>query len=246
MSQPRTVLEKLIALSKVDASLAQMAAEQKKLTTQLADKLLELKSTQEDSSGRAAELADRKERYRREEKRLEEEQQKLVDRRKGLASFSDYKTQQAAGKEIEHSSKQLGAQEEALLGTLDALDDYEKETTDKAAVLEALEKEVADLEEDVKGTIANLEERMAERSGERKTLVEGINARDLTIYERIQNKHPVNPVVSVGSDYHCQGCFMQVGAQSLVKLSRGDELVKCRGCARILFLDQSASEEKTE
>lgn len=239
-----TLLSKLIALSKVDASLARILAESKQLESNLADKLLSLKKRKEEFAQRSSTLAERRERIRREEKRLKDEQQKLIDRRKGLATFTNYKLQQAAEKEIEHAAKQLGVYEEQLLVAIDEMESLEAEVEQAESELNQFETEVNELAGNSDATLQSLHERRQEKEAERAELARDIDPAQLAVYDRIMQRYPMDPVVPLSSDHHCQGCYMQVGPQMIVQVARGEELVKCRGCGRILYLTQP--EEKSE
>lgn len=239
----QNLLSKLIVISKVDASLARINAEHSQLETELADRILAAKALRSDYEARKAELDKQRSGYDREEKRLRDEQQKLVDRRKGLLSFTDYKVAQAAQKEIEHASKQLGLHEEKLLATLDQIDSMASEVNEIEETLSKMEGDLNTFEEEARGTMETLLGRRDEREQERKELAQGIESRPLTLYEGSLRRFPTDPVVAIGKDYLCQGCFMQVGPQMLLRISRGEELIKCPGCGRILFIDESSEEE---
>lgn len=240
-SSPTNPLQLLISLSKVDGALARAIAERNKLEEQLSQSEQDLKNLKRQCEDKGAEVKDRRYRYDREEKRLQEEQQKLVDRRKALSSFTDYKLQQRAEKEIEQVAKQLSQQETALLATLDELESAEKEVEELHKKLEEEEGKHASESEDVKANIVTLGETIKEREAERAEEVKGVNPELLQIYDRTRTRYPVDPMVAI-SGTNCSACFMQVAPQIKVQLARGGELVRCRGCQRILFLGEDKEE----
>jgi predicted nucleic acid-binding Zn-ribbon protein len=61
------------------------------------------------------------------------------------------------------------------------------------------------------------------------------NVQVLTNYGRVVAKFPSDPIVDVVNRDSCAGCFMKLGPQVPVQISRGD-VVKCPGCGRILKL----------
>jgi len=231
------LLSKLIVISKIDASLAQMAAERKRIENEIEERISGIKSATSNLESKAAELNEGREKYRREDKRLKEEQQRLIDRRKALASFGDYKTQQAAEKEIEQASKQLSSQEENLILLLDSVDLLEKEYADLKETSESEQKDFGELERDSQETFVAFEERQKVKEQERAVAISDIDAESLQLYDRVHSRYPQDAVVSLDK-ITCTGCFMQVGQQMAVQISRGDQLVRCRGCGRILYLEE--------
>ncbi len=235
------LLKQLIDLSEVDMSLARILARRKELETQLADKLLAIEEQEREFEDKSAQATNDRETFRREEKRLKEENEKLVGRRKALDSFSDYKSQQAAQKEIEQTSRQLGTQEEKLLATLDALEALEGEAATLKETLDKAKEEFATFEEDAKGELVTLEERGAEKQAARDEIASNVGARDLVAYDRIKNRFPMDPVVALQGQA-CGGCHMELGPQVMVQVARAESLVKCGGCGRFLYMASNEEE----
>ncbi len=74
-------------------------------------------------------------------------------------------------------------------------------------------------------------------AGERESLIEGISRPLLHAYERMrESRLRSNAVVPLVNGV-CQGCYMVVTKSVIMGLKRGDELVLCEHCGRILFLN---------
>jgi predicted nucleic acid-binding Zn-ribbon protein len=95
--------------------------------------------------------------------------------------------------------------------------------------LAAFEKTAAENKADYDTQVAALQE---ERKQQALTIG---NAQVLTVYNRTVSRFPTDPIVDVVNRDSCAGCFMKVGPQVAVQISRGD-VVKCPGCGRILKL----------
>jgi len=73
-------------------------------------------------------------------------------------------------------------------------------------------------------------------ASERENLTQGISKPLLRTYERMRGSRlKSNAVVPVINGV-CQGCYMVVTKSVIVELKRGQELVLCEHCGRILFL----------
>lgn len=225
----------------VDQKLLQILGERKKLEKDHKAKIESLQKLERDKLEVSKRLSEVKRRYQKEESQLRLERSGLEMRRSALASLANYKLQQAAEREIEHALAELEKAEEAamvILSESDKLESLEKNISEK---LGAAEKDLKVFEEDARAHTLNLNDRQARSDEERGALVSGIDKATLQTYERIRDKFPDSPVTAVKSG-NCSSCFMAVGPQMGVQLLKGDTLVRCRGCGRILFSDGEKEE----
>lgn len=225
----------------VDQKLLQILGERKKLEKEHKAKLDALQKLEKDKLEVSKKLSETKRRYQKEESQLKLERSGLEMRRTALASLANYKLQQAAEREIEHALSELEKAEEAameILSESDKLDSLEKSVAEKLA---AAEKDLKVFEEEARGHTLNLNERQTRNEEERASLVAAIDKTTLQTYERIRDKFPDSPVVAVKSG-NCSSCFMAVGPQMGVQLLKGDTLVRCRGCGRILHSEAEKEE----
>jgi predicted nucleic acid-binding Zn-ribbon protein len=230
-----TLLGSVILLGKVDGALARVLAERKKLEKELEVKRAALQKAEQETLTRQNALKEKQVRYQREENEIRDEQEKLTQRRKALASLNNYKVQQSAEREIEAASRQLQLREETILNFLQEVDDYQKIAERVAADRDKAKAELAALEADSVAAFAVLAERQAGYEAERKGITPLIDAGSLKTYDRLRNRYPMDVVVEVKNSA-CIGCQMNVGPQVTVQLLKGDKLVQCPGCNRLLHL----------
>lgn len=242
MTETRTPLRNLIALGKIDHSTARILADKKHLSDKLNKNTAELRQAQANLASRMRVYNERKARFDREEQAIREEREKLVARRKALASLNNYKVQQAAEREIEHANRQLATREEAMLESLQELESSlaENKSLEEAAQKALSEKE--SIESEMRETIPALEAREKELKAEREQYISQILPAYLQNYERIRGQHFADPVVAVNAELKsCTGCNMQIRPQVMLELHKGDRIVNCSGCGRILYLEEIAS-----
>ena len=241
MSDKQNLLRNLVLISKIDSAIAGISAEKKKLTDSSASKHELVGATELSAKETEFNLRERKSFYGREERHLKEAQQKLVDRRKALTSLSNYKLQVAAEREIEAAAKQLAAQEERYVGDLDELDALTAAAQEAKAAYQAALEDSAVFDKEMAETCKVLEERMKEYVVEREALAPLIDQKSMALYTRVKDKYPMDAVVALSRNV-CSGCFLELGPQSMVEIARGQSLIRCRGCGRILFLEDSKEE----
>ncbi len=231
----KDLLSNLVIISKIDANLARIGADRKKLEAELATITAEIKKIEADHQARSRVLTEKRTRTLKEEKRIAEERDKLVDRRKALSSLGNYKLQQAAGKEIDHSSKELDIHESTVLAMLDEVESHTLALKDVDSLLAQRHEQYTAREAEVAATLSNFEQRQSDYIAERTELAKKIPAPSMAIYEQVRKRFPTDPVVLL-NNHSCSGCFMQLGPQAMVQISRGQALLRCRGCGRILHL----------
>lgn len=232
------LLSNLIKLSRLDVLLAGIAAERKRLQSKLTEAEGALRRSALVAQTKQRTLEERRAKYAQSEKSLKEEQQKLVDRRKALTTLSNYKLQQAAEREIDHANENLSAQETVLIRMLEEIDAMSADFAGVESAFKAERDRFVVLRDETAATLSTLESREKEYVVERTSLVKLIDPASLTQYERIKGKFPMGAVAKVEQST-CSGCFMQVGPQVAVLLARGNALVRCPGCGRILFQEEA-------
>jgi predicted nucleic acid-binding Zn-ribbon protein len=226
----------IIQLSKLDVQIATLSAQKKKLESDLEGRKQVIAAHETKKASREKVLADKKTLCAKEEKSVKAERDKINERRAALNTLNNYKLQQAAEREIDYTAKQIGQREDLLLGLMREIETLEKEVADMAGVLTGLNDEYAALHKESSETIKGLEEQLAGLNKERTEQAAHLAGQSVLIaYNRIRDRFPSNPVVEVANRDSCAGCFMKLGPQVIVQVSRQD-VVKCPGCGRILRL----------
>jgi predicted nucleic acid-binding Zn-ribbon protein len=226
----------IIQLSKLDVQIAALSAQKKKLESDLEGRTQALRSYETKKATREKVLTEKKTLCAREEKSVKGERDKVNERRTALNTLNNYKLQQAAEREIDYTAKQIGQREDLLLGLMREVETLEKEVADMVTALSGLNDEFAAFHKESSATIQGLEEQLAGLNTERAEQASQLAGQSvLLVYNRIRDRFPSNPVVEVLNRDSCAGCFMKLGPQVLVQVSRQD-VVKCPGCGRILRL----------
>ena len=235
----------LIELSKLDVLVAGLEAQKKKLEGDVVAKKAEIESFQKIRATRMATLETRQGLVSREEKAIKGERDRINERRRSLSGQTDYKVQQAMEREIEFVSKQVGQREDVLLGVMREVEMLQNEVVNLEGAITKSTQDLASLQEKAEGEVGAINERLAEYGVERQKFIGiiGVGNAGLVAYNRVRNRYPQNPIVSIVNRNSCGGCFMSIGPQQIVQASRGD-IVKCAGCSRILQLpDEIAAQE---
>ena len=236
--ESETVTGRVVALGKVDEAIARIDAEAAELEGKLKGQQGELAKVQAVINEITRVLRERRQRVEKAEDALKKERQALVERRKALGAINDYKTQLAVQREVEHASKQLDTREEGILKSLEDLEPLEKELVtregQKGALTAAIEKESAEFEE----ARARFADHRTGYVTERTALFSTLPPEVQKIYDRVHQRYPHDPTGPVIDRKTCGGCYVQVGPQVVVHLLKGEGVVQCPSCKRILFIPQ--------
>lgn len=236
------VLMQVVAL---DQRIARVVAERKRQIKLLKERTAFFDEAQKEYESAKSATQEVRDRYDKEEAGLKEEREKLKGRRKALATFSNYKVQQSALQELERAERLLAVREESLFAIVDNLD--EVEDAEKLAAERLAESEVAfkEIKAESQEGCADLEAQFKQARKEREELLQHVPADVRRVYSQVYERYAADAVVPVQKK-HCSGCYMTVPPQVMVELHNCEQIVKCRGCGRILVIDGSESEESEE
>lgn len=170
-----------------------------------------------------------------------------IERLKGMVEQSKIKLTQitnnkeyfAALKEIESSEKEMGAFETGLLELLEEVEALQSQINEQQALLTEKHEEITTRKAETASQLKKLTKELSSSQRKRKKIIALLDKRLLARYDRIRRRFP-NAVVSVNRGT-CMGCHVNVPPQVYINLLKGDEILNCPNCQRIMY-----SEPETE
>jgi len=160
--------------------------------------------------------------------------------RRTEAHQKDIKTQkeyQAVSREITTAKKLSAELEEQLLQKMGQTEELKKAITGIEENLSALEQNFAAQKGEVQGKIDRLEADISGVIAAREAIVKGLPATMMKRYQLLREQRRGVAVVEA-RDGSCLGCNMQLPPQLYNTLFRGNELIVCPHCQRVLVLRQ--------
>ncbi len=143
----------------------------------------------------------------------------------------------ALQREIDVSKKRKSELEEKILYAMEKLERLKAERDEIAKNFESDREALEAKKEILTSQEAQLHQQIEDCQSKTETLRGSVDPSLLSKYERIkQNKK--GQVVVECVDGVCNGCHMRVPAQLFNDLVRGDQLILCPICQRILYVDQ--------
>ncbi len=179
------------------------------------------------------------------ERELATQEEQLQKIRNRLSELKTNKEYQAHLFEIELARKKKDSIEENVLEFMErveqneqALKELEEQSTEAQKVFDS---EKARLETH----FANLANELADLDRQQTTLSQLVDKPLLVRYNRLKTLRKGYAVAQL-RDGACGGCQLQLPPQLVAEVKRGDELLDCSYCHRILYMAQHLEEETTE
>jgi len=234
-------LQQLVALQNLDTSIRKLQAELEAIPERRAE--VEAEFDQRAFEIRALET--RRDDARQARTRLETEvgEQRLRVERAERNLMSSKKTDEytAAIREADAARKQITTLETQILEQMEVLEKAEASLTERAD-------EVASLNSDREARLASFDEetkqqadKLALNRAERERLVAALPKSMGALYVRISARIRDGVAVAEARNGACMACFMSLRPQAMAQVRRGEEVVTCDNCNRILYYAPSDS-----
>lgn len=223
---------RIAALTKEIATLPKHIAEiEKKLTG--GERKLE--------ADRAALAANQRERKKVEGDIQTNEQKisKLKDQMLGAKTNEQYRAFQH---EIEYCEKEIRKCEDRILELMGESEPLDRNVKTAEASLKEEKKQVEGEKTEARERTAIDQKALAELQAERKGHVAAINASIVSTYERIR-KNRGGIAIAEAVDGRCSACHISLRPQFFQELKRGEKIMTCESCSRILFYNPPQSFE---
>jgi predicted nucleic acid-binding Zn-ribbon protein len=234
-------LQKLIALQNLDTSIRKLEKDEQAIPERRAK--IEGEFDQRAFEIRA--LENRRDEAKHARARLENEvveQKGRAERaERNLMSSKKQDEYTAAIREADAARKQISALETQILEQLEILEQAEAALNERAAEITSLNSDrEAKLKafDDETGTI---DERLAAARKEREEVFANLPKPMSALYARIKTRIRDGVAVAEARNRSCTACFMALRPQVMSEIRRGEEVITCDNCGRILYYVPSDS-----
>jgi len=208
----------------------------------------EIKQEQDGLDGRITAVAERELRISEQETQIEElekERRTLDDemqdkiahvkeRQSKMMQVQTSREQTALLKEIEDAKKNVKENEEKVVEIMERVEKLTAETTEEKNVLKAEKSLVDEEKEKVKTAIDELAKGKKTKKTRRDKQAQAVNGTMIKKYEILRERRNGLAIVNV-VDGVCQGCFMNLPPQKYNMLLRGDQVLECPSCQRLIY-----------
>jgi predicted nucleic acid-binding Zn-ribbon protein len=230
------VITKLLAVQELDRKIVGIRAELAAGPAGLAreeERLEKHRHRFEDAARRAKEagrLADRK------NGEVDAIDKKIEDLSLKLNTARSNKEYEALKTEIAGHKADRELLEEEALQQWTVGDEREKEAAVEEAKVGELERALEASRAAWEAEAKDLEARLSELDQERATRTRTVPPTWLNVYDRVVDSQGVPALVPV-VDQYCQGCQINISIHDVTRAWKGDQVVQCKMCNRILYAE---------
>jgi len=139
-------------------------------------------------------------------------------------------------RQIQGEKRRIGAIEEEILQLWEQIEAKEKVRNQMLAEKKQVAEGLAKFKEEIAADQADMEAKKGKLEAERAERARAISPEHLRFYERALERHQGRAMASC-VDGNCTGCYMSLTANEQSKLLGGNEIMICRTCHRILYLE---------
>ncbi|HEY0546985.1 MAG TPA: C4-type zinc ribbon domain-containing protein [Pyrinomonadaceae bacterium] len=243
MKRVKAELEQLIALQKTDTSLRRLQADIEAIPQRRA----EIEKEFDQRAFEIRELEKQRDEARSERVRLEaetvEQRARLERAERNLMSSQNEHEYTAAIREADAARKHISQLETQILEKMESLESAE-------STLKEREPEIANLRVEMEARLREFEEQtrtqteeLAATRMERERLLSALPKQMSAMYNRISTRIRDGIAVAEARNGSCTACFMPVRPQMMAEVRRGNEVITCENCNRILYYEPT---EKTQ
>ncbi len=234
-------LQQLVALQNLDTSIRKLQAELEAIPQRRAE--VESEFDQRAFEIRALETSRDEARHTR--TRLETEigeQRVRVERaERNLMSSKKQDEYTAAIREADAARKQISTLETQILEQMETHDKSETSLTERADEIASLNSDRAARLEVFDEETRQQADKLAASRAERERLIAALPKSMGALYVRISSRIRDGVAVAEARNGACMACFMALRPQAMAQVRRGDEVVTCENCFRILYYAPSDS-----
>lgn len=228
------LIEQLVALQEIDLVIDKIDSE--------------IKQEQDGLDGRISSLVEREGRISEQEtliEDLEKERRTLEDemadkiahvkeRQSKMMQVQTSREQTALLKEIEDAKKNVKENEEKIVSIMEQVEKLTTETSEEKNLLKTEKTLVDEEKEKVKSVIEELSKGKKTKKNKRDKQADAVNGTMIQKYEILRERRNGLAIVNV-LDGVCQGCFMNLPPQKYNMLLRGDQVLECPSCQRLIY-----------
>ena len=227
-------LKLLVKLQNIDRRINEIVWEKEKMPFKLEELKKNLEASKEDLKKVVENEKELQKKKRQIEMDLDEISERIRKSKSRLLEVKTNKEYRAMLKEIEERERLTSDKEDEALDILEKIEKLTSEIDKKRHAVEAMRKKHEKERIKLEGKVVGLEKELTELSVDRDSLVKRTDPKLVKRYNFIKERRNGTAVVAVKHAI-CQACYMNIPPQLYNELQRGDQIMACPNCQRIIY-----------
>lgn len=236
----REDLRGLIEIQQIDDDIGMEKSEQRALREDLDGKTSDVEDAKAALKDYEDQLFELKKEVDRKNLDIKGKDEAVEKDRATLSRITSNKEYKAILTQIEKDKADLSVVEDKLLEEMASVDEIAQKAEEEKVLVKELESVLAQKEKEVESLIGSSSERVAGLEEKKSAIASGIDSKLMGIYTKLSGRGDGKAVASADGGM-CGGCNMTLTAQTISELIKGDEIVRCMTCGRILYLRDEKS-----
>lgn len=236
----KSELEKLIALQELDVKIREIAQKIANIPKQKAEIESQFNAFAADYLEKKTRLEATKKEHRQVEQELKELEAKQEKYRQDLMRVRNEREYSTVLREIDVTKKTISGLETQILEKLELIEQLEKEIEALTPEIEVKRQEFDVLIDECSTKVERLKVDLGAWRQQRAALVSTIPADLLARYNRLTQLRDGLALAEV-RDGSCTACFMTIRPQAYADVRKGEQIMTCDNCSRILYYKGAAS-----
>ena len=228
-------LEQLIALQDADSAIRRLKAEldaipqrRAEIEAEFDQRAFDFKTHQQ---GRDSARSERL----RLDIELQETRGRAEKAERDLMSSTNSKAYEAAIREVDASRKHISELETKILEQMEAYEEAEKTIAEHEPEIARLRSEHDERLRSFEVQVKSQNDELDRRRADRERIFLNLPPATKSIYNRISARIRDGIAVAEARNNSCSACFMSLRPQVMAQIRRGDEIILCDNCSRILY-----------
>ena len=228
-------LTKLLEAQKNDLEIDELDRNKKEYPQQRENLLKEIKSTENTLENIKASILEKEKNRRMIENEIKNEREALKRKDNRLLETKTNKEYTAVQHEIVIIRERIDSLETEDLKLMTELDELVPQKEELEKKLQEIQNNNTIKIDEIKKKFESIETDIKKLERKREKSLEGVNSRTLSIYNRLRKGKGGIAVSTVDPVKHsCKGCYKQLPPQKVLEIRRGEKIIFCENCGRIL------------
>lgn len=224
----------LIELQKLDSLILQTRLKIDAAPSTILSYERPLKKAQEVYENAKKELQALEKKKRGKELGITELKEKINKLKQRSSEIKDNKAYQAHLKEIEKVEKDIGAEEDEILGIMELIEAAATHLKSQNALVEKEKTGFEAVKDELQREIVRIENELKKLKEDRKKIINKIKGDIYNQYMTLMKANRGIAVVEAKNEI-CQGCNLHIPPQLFAKIKGNQEIINCLQCKRILY-----------
>jgi predicted nucleic acid-binding Zn-ribbon protein len=176
------------------------------------------------------------------EKQIAENKTYLERAERNLKHAQNSKEYETAMRETDALQKQIGAFETQIVEIMEEVEGVEKELAERADEINTLDAKRAEALKEFDASIAAHNKEFKTETAHREAAFATLPERLAAIYNRLAQRSRDGIAVAEVVNGSCSACYVLLRPQVQVNVKKGDEIITCENCTRIMYIRGRESE----